>query len=287
MVDIPRRRDDPVGINLSRLRRATARAVLRRLRPAWVRTLLDAELEGVETFAPPRLAVLGACGYLAVVAPHPDDESIGCGGLVRLWRRAGGRVRIHLLTRGERGDRTLRAMSRPPEAAVTALVATRTAEAERALAVLQAEADWLDGHDGALHGDLATVGERLAARWRDDPPDAIAAPFPFDRHSDHAAAARITAAAGEVLPPATPVWAYEVWSPAPVNVLLDITPVAEEKRRAIAAYASQLATTDYLAGAEALNRYRAVAGGLGGGSAEGFFRAPLARYRALAARLAL
>ena len=178
-------------------------------------------------------------------------------------------------------------MARPPADRVAALVATRRAEAEAALAILGAEGDWLDGHDSRLHAEAAALTERLADRWRAEPPDAVAAPFPFDRHADHAAAARITAAAGLALPATTPVWAYEVWSPAPVNALLDIGAVADDKRRAISAYASQVATTDYVAAAEALNRYRAIAGGLGNGLAEGFHLAPLARYRALTARLAL
>jgi hypothetical protein len=40
---------------------------------------------------------------ILVIAPHPDDEVIGCGGTVRLHRQLGHTVTILYLTDGERG----------------------------------------------------------------------------------------------------------------------------------------------------------------------------------------
>jgi LmbE family N-acetylglucosaminyl deacetylase len=36
-----------------------------------------------------------------IVAPHPDDETFGCGGLIKLKRASGVRVRVVILTNGE------------------------------------------------------------------------------------------------------------------------------------------------------------------------------------------
>ena len=38
---------------------------------------------------------------LLIVAPHPDDETLGCGGLILRTRRSGGRVRVVFLTNGD------------------------------------------------------------------------------------------------------------------------------------------------------------------------------------------
>ena len=62
---------------------------------------------------------------LLVLAPHPDDEVLGCGGLSALVAKAGGRVVPVLVTDGGAGD-----FSGSGDAA--AYVATRLAESTRA-----------------------------------------------------------------------------------------------------------------------------------------------------------
>ncbi|HET9067419.1 MAG TPA: PIG-L family deacetylase [Amaricoccus sp.] len=222
---------------------------------------------------------------LAVVAPHPDDESIGAGGLIALWSAAGRDAEVVFLTRGGGGARELRDPHRgaPDTAALRASVEDRRqAEAEAALAILGARALWLDGTDGALHTDESRLSAAVRAHWKAAPPDVIAAPFPADRHPDHAVAARIVAAAA---PRTSAIYAYEVWSPCVANVALDIAPVADRKARAIAAHASQVATTDYGAAVAGLNLYRGITAGLGARPAEAFWQTTPADYGALAATL--
>ena len=48
---------------------------------------------------------------LLVVAPHPDDEIIGCGGLINKIKENGGRVYVLYLTVGETRDFSKRGYS--------------------------------------------------------------------------------------------------------------------------------------------------------------------------------
>lgn len=47
-------------------------------------------------------ALLGEFRVLIVLAPHPDDEVLGCFGLIRAAQRLGLRVEVHIVTDGER-----------------------------------------------------------------------------------------------------------------------------------------------------------------------------------------
>jgi LmbE family N-acetylglucosaminyl deacetylase len=262
---------------------------VRAARPRWGRALPDILASRFERFAPLGRIDLPEGRRLVVVAPHPDDESIGCGGLVALWASAGREAGVVFLTEGESGAAELRDPALPAaerDALRCELRARRRAEAEAALSLLGAAGVWLDGADGALYRDEGRLAARLAEHWRAHPPDLIAAPDPGDRHADHAVAARIVAgAAARALPMTTPVLAYEVWSPAPVNVVLDITGVEEIKWRAIASHRSQTSTTDYVGAASALNRYRAITAGQPDGHAEGFRRTTAKGYAEIAERL--
>lgn len=52
---------------------------------------------------------------LLVIAPHPDDEVIGCGGLIAKIKDAGGRVYVLFLTVGDSRDFTAKGLSTAQE----------------------------------------------------------------------------------------------------------------------------------------------------------------------------
>ena len=187
---------------------------------------------------------------ILVVSPHPDDESVGCGGTVRRHVLAGDHVHVLFLTRGEGGGH-----GRPPQE--TAIL--RRAEAEGAGAILGvAELEFWEEPDGALSAEAALVsrlGERIAALA----PSLIYVTHDQETHPDHQAAAQaVRLAVGGVDPDARPdVLTYEIWTPLQqVDEIIDITSVVAVKRRAIRAHASQcdvIAFDDAILG---LNRYR-------------------------------
>jgi LmbE family N-acetylglucosaminyl deacetylase len=163
---------------------------------------------------------------LLVVAPHPDDETLCCGGVIQRIVRAGGRVTIVWLTSGDaaRLDLILQGRSLFPSTAVArALAAQRMGEARLATARLglaPAGQLFLGYPDGGLlellgahrsvpytsptsgasavpYGDALYPGhpytgeslERdfLAVLERAQP-NLILAPTPLDAHADHRAA---------------------------------------------------------------------------------------------------
>jgi LmbE family N-acetylglucosaminyl deacetylase len=262
--------------------------LVRHARPNWVRRTLHAVKTGYETFAPVPLLDLPPGQRLCVVAPHPDDESIGCGGLMALWAAEGRSIEVAFLTRGELGStlsRDATAGDRQRAAARAATARIRQGEAEMALADLGARALWLDGPDGAVHSAEQRLTRSLIEAWTAAPPDLVAAPSPLDRHADHAAAARVVAAAARaaLATRRVPVWGYEVWCPVPANGILDVTAHAETKWKAISRHESQLATTDYLSAAKGMATYRAVTAGLGARRvAEAFLVMDIPGYGALA-----
>lgn len=184
---------------------------------------------------------------LLVFAPHPDDEVIGCGGLIALHRREGRTVRVVIATDGAGAG----------EAAV------REEESRRGLARIAdgIELEFLRFPDRGLGQDAApAIREQLAA-FR---PDLVLVPSLVEIHPDHLALARLvveTIQCDETLFADLAVARlafYEVSQPLRPNALVDISEVAETKYAAIAEHASQLAWRDYVAYARGLNSYRSM-----------------------------
>ncbi len=180
-------------------------------------------------------------GAVLVVAPHPDDEVIGCGGAIALHRQRGDPVHIALVTRGEAGG----------------LDEERLAESQLAGSGLgDVSVTCLDGTDGAVGGDRAWQ-DRLARVVEAVSPVVVYAPSPFEMHPDHIATLDGTA---EVLQgnEGIELLLYEVNTESMASFLLDITSVADSKRAALQAFASQIGQIDIVEKADARARARTV-----------------------------
>ena len=182
-------------------------------------------------------------GPVLVVAPHPDDEILGCGGAIALHVRRGDAVTVALVTRGEGGGDA----------------SARLDESRRAAAALgPTQVVCLDSPDGGVAGDAGLSG-RLAALLARLAPRVVYAPSPFEMHPDHVAALDATAAALSARDGgAHRLLLYEVNTESMASFLLDITPVAAAKRAALSAFASQLGLIDLVAKADSRARARTV-----------------------------
>ena len=186
-----------------------------------------------------------------VIAPHPDDESIGCGGALRLHVLRKDRVSAVFLTSGELGLKHLR-----PEEAWR----IREQEAGNAAKILGlAEFTFLRRPDWALGDDVSRAARLLRPVLERFLPELIYLPHPAEWHPDHKAAFPIVRAALRRTRLPRPLFrGYEVWTPlmAPDHVE-NITPVIRNKLRAIRAHKSQLkGKFDYERAVLGLNQFR-------------------------------
>jgi LmbE family N-acetylglucosaminyl deacetylase len=189
-----------------------------------------------------------------VVAPHPDDESIGCGGTLRLHVERGDRVDVVFLTSGELGLEEL-----APDAARK----VREGEAEEAARVLGLDRLTFLRHPDWFVGDAADAVQRdLVQLLERDPPDRLLSPHAGEAHPDHAAACRIVDRVCEVMGSPFERARYEVWTPmAEFDDVEDISGVFETKLAAVRTYASQIAKFRYDDGVDGLNRFRGALAG--------------------------
>ncbi len=196
-------------------------------------------------------------GHALVIAPHADDESIGCGGTLCRLGAAGWRLSAILITVPSEGAERLREY----QYAASGLGIGAT--------------EFLDYPEQQVPEDPALVS-RLYASLRTLAPDLVLVPHGTEDDPDHRMLNRLIRAALWMAHrcdarPVPTLWEYEVWTPLQrPDLLVDITAFAERKRTAIAGYRSQMAIRDYAGAALGLNAYRACMSARGHGFCEAF-----------------
>ena len=209
----------------------------------------------LEPPAPPiRLAAPPARGRVLVLAPHPDDETIGPGATLRMHADLGDTVQVLFLTAGTAGDPT-------GTADAAAYAARREREARAAAAVLgiaNVEFWGLPDNHRANENDIGQIQPRLEEALRRVMPDVVYAPHVLDQHSDHHTTAVLLQRVLANLPRAPRAFGYEVWSASAATWVVDVSAVYAAKLAALDCYASQLEHTDIRRFVTGLNQYRAV-----------------------------
>jgi LmbE family N-acetylglucosaminyl deacetylase len=216
-----------------------------------------------------------------VVAPHMDDETIGCGGALARHVKAGGSVHVVFLTDGRHGSSQLQRLTGEARRnAENKLVETRKQEAGRALAKLGVSSvTFLDVEDGTLVEDKSAAS-RLREVLQAQRPEIVYLPCYVEQHPDHFAANRVLLDAVRDSELKFQCMAFEVWTPLFPNCLVKIDDVVELKKSALSEYVSQLADQDYLHIAVGMNAYRSA--GFAehyGRYAEAYFALPIDDYR--------
>jgi len=182
-----------------------------------------------------------------VLAPHPGDDVLGCGGTIILHRQLGHEVHILYLTNGEKGVPGMN----PAKASEA-----RKQEAINASQFLNVEATnlhFLHLPDGDLINNSGSNYEFRHILEKTSP-DVIYLPSFVEKHRDLYATNILLK---NNLIQSCNIGAYEIWTPHTPNRLVNISPVVEEKRAAMREHDSQLHELDYLEASIGLNRYRA------------------------------
>jgi LmbE family N-acetylglucosaminyl deacetylase len=179
-----------------------------------------------------------------ILAPHPDDESLGCGGLIAASCAAGLAPAVVILTDGAASHPGSR--SHPP----ARLAQLREAEAARAAGILGLPAEnlfFLREPDTKL-GLNGAVIETLLTIAADRDCGLVIGPWQGDAHCDHEAAAMIAEAVA--IRRGVRLLSYPVWGwlrdggallteTRTAGWRLDISEHLDVKQRAIAAHESQ------------------------------------------------
>ena len=197
-----------------------------------------------------------------VLAPHPDDESLGCGGTIKLITQSGGAVDVLFMTRGDLGFFPGSASLTDPaqiESARAALARQRSAEARAACDVLGVrDIAFLPGRDGGLT-QQPELSDHVLAALRDRAYRSVFCPWPLDNHADHVATYRILHSALARHANELEVWLYEVWTPLQrPNISIGIDETIEAKFKAFAAHESQSTLLSYEQAFRGLASYRGL-----------------------------
>lgn len=199
------------------------------------------------------------------LAPHPDDEVLGCAGLLMLAQRKGLKVHTIIVTAGEQGLE--------PTAPHESLGVTNPRLAESHVAArimgLPVPDCWHLADRGLRHAP--PLINRISDALRTHHPRWLLLPALTEPHPDHQALALAGMAAAQQHGDVSLLF-YEVGAPTQPNTMVDISVVAHLKWQALEAFASQEERHAYRQHAQAMATVRAFVSGPNVVAAEAYWQ---------------
>ena len=182
-----------------------------------------------------------------VFAPHPDDEIFGCSGAI--LRHLANNVPVHVVIVSD-GAFHAEGDKKPK------IISEREAESHKAAAILgYGEPEfWRLPDRGICYGEMLVL--RIMEHIQSHAADLIYAPSLLEMHPDHRALAMSAIEAVRRSPSKPQLALYEIGVPLQPNLLLDISDLTEQKKRAMECFVSQNQQQRYDLDIAALNRYR-------------------------------
>jgi LmbE family N-acetylglucosaminyl deacetylase len=216
--------------------------------------------------------------HVLVLAPHPDDELIGCGGtLVRLIA-GGARVTVIQATDGSEAASLWNA---PDDVRRT----VRLQEARRVGEAMGFESVRFWNEDNSDFRERPERVNELADLVRRTRPALVFTPFVTDVHPDHRVLsgmlAKALARAADAVPDGR-VLSYQVWSLVPPNLYCDVTEVMDIVESALDLYDTAMKVDDYVHFCQDRNYHDSIACAGRPGFVEAYFAMSAASYPELA-----
>lgn len=181
-----------------------------------------------------------------ILAAHPDDETLGCAGVISLHKKTGAEVRSFVMADG----------AKVHYEGIEDIKELRKKEAMAAGEILGIDKIYfLDIPDMELERYKDKAHAEVYAFINEYSPDLVYAPSPLDFHPDHRVASDI---AMEIVRKGIRIAFYEIYAPIRFNMLIDITGVMPLKEKAISLYNSSLLGKPFhfVRAMKGLNAYR-------------------------------
>lgn len=205
---------------------------------------------------------------ILIIAPHHDDEVIGCGGTIYKHCKEGDKACVVYITSGWSGI--------PEEKTKKEAIKVREKEARSACKKLGVEKTiFLRENDRNIYNRKGEIVKELVKIVRDIRPRLVYAPHSRERDVEHRITYEMTKEAlwlsktsylpklGKPNDLTEAVRLYEVWTPMEsFFVKEDITNVIDIKKKALAAYESQAKHLNLVDAVVGLNMYRGSMGNL-------------------------
>jgi LmbE family N-acetylglucosaminyl deacetylase len=173
-----------------------------------------------------------------VLAPHPDDELMACGGTMMQLVAAGAHVIVVHATDGSEAASLLRA---PDSIRRT----VRVREAGEVADMLGLETVFWN-ESNADFQERPELVAKLARLIRERRPALVFTPFATDVHPDHQVVSRLLARALANAPAPERILAYQVWCLLPPNCVCEMTSEMREVAEAFRLYVTAMKVEDYI-----------------------------------------
>jgi len=193
---------------------------------------------------------------VVVFSPHPDDETLACGGTIAKTVHQGNEVYVVTMTDGRNSHRFVLHIDKDPTP--EEISAIRRSEARQAAEILGVKQDnlvFLDFEDGSLSHNISEAKARVRDILANLNPNMIFIPSEYDIQKDHRATNMIVSLALKELALQLAVYAYVVWPDSrklqrslrtllgalrPATVIrIDISDFIQIKKKAMSVYKSQ------------------------------------------------